>query len=179
MTIGIPSFSKNPSRLIRGIYRIGLSNLIGGGAAAFNIMSLTNPVGSGRLIFVLRGLIMAGAVDTATNNIHSVVAGRSGDAAAGADISATITRRSSADPAPIGVARNGPTGTFASQAYRMPSGTHIPFVGESGFSPQNIHIVLDRDYEEIELREGESWLHGVASNSTGYVFGSIIVWAES
>lgn len=163
-------------RAIFGTYYAATAAVVGAGAAVTNVGSLLNPVASGRAAWVKRIRISVVALAGANAGPFVIHVNRNTDAAAG--VALTIPRRSTADLAPVCVARQAPTGTAVAGdffATAVVASTSFTTPTPSIFNA----IEPTQPYDEILLLAGQGVIVTV-DTSAGILwsFGAQFLWGE-
>ena len=160
---------------IDGVYLFS-ANDVSGVAATNNFLTLTNPVGSGKVIYMpyvaISSYAYTGGAAISNSMIVSVATAVSG----GTNESASILKFNAAYPAASGVVRSGnPAATAGPSLIGVPSG----FISGSGVAVSLLATLqANAASGTIALTEGNSFLFRTIAGDTDQRWNFTIAWLE-
>lgn len=167
--------SQSSSKSISGRYFVG-SGLIQGSLSQQNLITITNPSGSGRSVFINK-ITVHGVIDTVSTTPFLYIIKRTSDIPSSGTILSS-EKRTTVDLDPVAVIRQSPSTTLESGVIWASS----PGVSSaSGFFVNgNVFSIFDTEHEsfEIEVAEGESLAVVASANTLDWSHFANLVWSE-
>lgn len=160
---------------ISGVYLFSIND-VPGVVAANNFLTLTNPVGSGKTIFMPYVAVSSYAATGTASVNNSLIISMATGVSGGTDGSASIISFSDSYPAPAGVVRSGnPTATAGSPLIGVPPA----IISGSGVSVTLLaSLEANAAAGTKALTEGNSFLLRTTAGDTDQRWNFTIAWLE-
>lgn len=160
---------------ISGVYLFSIND-VPGVVAANNFLTLTNPVGSGKTIFMPYVAVSSYAATGTASVNNSLIISMATGVSGGTDGSASIISFSDSYPAPSGVVRSGnPTATVGSPLIGVPPA----IISGSGVSVTLLaSLEANAAAGTKALTEGNSFLLRTTAGDTDQRWNFTIAWLE-
>ena len=163
------------SRVLVGSYGCG-TGVIAGTVAAQNLVSIENPVASGKTVYVKRFRITAVGVAAAPTSYRYTLGRTTAVPTLGTVL--TAQKRATADATPVAIVRSVPTATAATGSYWSGAGV---LSSVNATMPLAAHEALAelRESDDIVLAAGEGLLLIAEANDTDLRHTIAICWEEA
>jgi len=174
-TTGVLKVVEVGSRVLVGAYGCG-TGVIAGTVAAQNLVSIENPVASGKTVYVKRFHITAVGVAAASTSYRYTLGRTTAVPTAGTVL--TAQQRATADAAPVAIVRSVPTATAATGSYW--SGAGVLSAVNATMPLAELEALRElRESDDIVLAAGEGLLLIAEANDTDLRHTAAICWEEA